>query len=481
MSSTCDLGTGSAPALKPYPVYKPSGVDWLGEVPAHWRIVRNGQIFVQRIETGFPELPILEVSLNTGVRVRNFENLDRKQIMTVRSEYKRAVGGDIAYNMMRMWQGAVGVTPVDGLVSSAYVVARPLDGTDPRYFSALFRTGAYTTEVDRSSRGIVKDRNRLYWIDFKQMASPCPPFEEQAAIARYLDHADRRIRRCIQAKEKLVELLEEQRQALINEAVTGRVDVRTGQPYPEYKPSGVEWLGEVPAHWRIARNGQIFVQRNETGFPELPILEVSLNTGVSVRNLDNLDRKQMMTLRSGYKRAIAGDIAYNMMRMWQGAVGVTPVDGLVSTAYVVARPLDGTNPRYFSALFRTSAYKTAVDRSSRGIVKDRNRLYWSDFKQLASPYPPVEEQATIARYLDDSDRRIQRGIQAAQRQIDLLKEYRTRLIADVVTGKLDVREAPEALAGDLEEPESITGPGASAVMSGESARSPNVAPQGSDA
>ena len=156
----------------------------------------------------------------------------------------------------------------------------------------------------------------------------------------------------------------------------GQIDVRTGQRYPAYKPSGVEWLEEVPKHWEMVRNGRLFVQRNETGFPELPILEVSLKTGVRIRDFENSDRKQAMSDRSMYKRAAKGDIAYNMMRMWQGAVGFAPVDGLVSPAYVVAKPLSGTEPLYYGALFRTRRYMGEVDKFSRGIVKDRNRLYW---------------------------------------------------------------------------------------------------------
>ena len=178
-----------------------------------------------------------------------------------------------------------------------------------------------------------------------------PPLPEQTAIVRFLDHADRRIRRYIRAKQKLIALLEEQKQAIIHHAVTGQIEVRTGQPYPAYKPSGVEWLEEVPKHWEMVRNGRLFVQRNEIGFPELPILEVSLKTGVRIRDFENSDRKQAMSDRSMYKRAAKGDIAYNMMRMWQGAVGLAPVDGLVSPAYVVAKPLPGTEPRYYGALF----------------------------------------------------------------------------------------------------------------------------------
>ena len=216
-----------------------------------------------------------------------------------------------------------------------------------------------------------------------------------------------------------------------------------------------EWLGEVPVHWEVRRNGRLFVQRNETGFPELPILEVSLNTGIRIRDFGNSDRKQIMAVRSEYKRAVKGDIAYNMMRMWQGAVGVIPVDGLVSPAYVVARPLKGTESRYFSALFRTNVYMAEVDKYSHGIVKDRNRLYWEDFKQMPTPYPPPDEQGCIVRYLDKTTDDIDTVVARGRQEIDLLREYRTRLITDVVTGKLDVRSAAARLPDEIKEPEPL--------------------------
>ena len=200
-------------------------------------------------------------------------------------------------------------------------------------------------------------------------------------------------------------------------------------------------MGDVPEHWEVRRNGRLFAQRNQTGFSELPILEVSLNTGVRVRDFENTTRKQVMSDREKYKRAVKGDIAYNMMRMWQGAVGVAPVDGLVSPAYVVARPLDSVDSLYFSNLFRTSAYMNEVDSCSRGIVKDRNRLYWEDFKQIYSPYPPLEEQTQIADAIEEKTHAINHSIEQVRYEISLLREYRTRLIADIVTGKLDVREA----------------------------------------
>ena len=167
-----------------------------------------------------------------------------------------------------------------------------------------------------------------------------------------------------------------------------------------------------------------------------------------------------MSDRNMYKRAVKGDIAYNMMRMWQGAVGTTPIDGLVSPAYVVAKPLAGIEPRYFSALFQTTAYMSEVDKFSRGIVKDRNRLYWEDFKQMPTPFPQWSEQILIGDAIDHGVATIDERIRLAERQTDLLREYRSRLISDVVTGKLDVRAAGAALPKE---------PGASLAPEGEGA------------
>ncbi len=187
--------------LRAYSEYKDSGQGWLPTIPAHWEMRRNGRLFAHRVETGFPDLPVLEVSIRTGVRVRDISNGEgRKQVMSDFGKYKRACQGDIAYNMMRMWQGAVGVAPVDGLVSPAYVVARPYLGTNSAYCNHIFRTAAYMGEVNNASRGIVSDRNRLYWDEFKQIGTPYPPPAEQAAIVRFLAALDRRVNRFVRAK-----------------------------------------------------------------------------------------------------------------------------------------------------------------------------------------------------------------------------------------------------------------------------------------
>ena len=438
--------------LKPYPTMKGSGIPWLGEVPAHWEVRRlktvcsRSALYGANVAatsyttTGVRFLRTTDITEDGRLKSRGIflpEKLVRDYLLAdgdLLISRSGTIGRSFLYH-----PGTHGPCAYAGYLVRFVPVLEVL----PKYIFLFTKTQAFAgfLRVMVISSTIENVNGEKY----ANSPLPLPPLSEQASIVRFLDHADRRIRRYIRAKQKLVQLLDEQKQAIIHQTVTGQINVRTGQPYPTYKDSGVEWLGKVPQHWEVRRNGRLFLQRNETGFPELPILEVSLNTGVRIRDFGNLDRKQIMAVRSEYKRAVKGDIAYNMMRMWQGAVGVIPVDGLVSPAYVVARLLKGTESQYFSTLFRTNVYMAEVDKYSHGIVRDRNRLYWEDFKQMPTSYPPPDEQGCIVRYLDKTTDDIDTAVARTRQEIDLLSEYRTRLIADVVTGKLDVRDAAAGL------------------------------------
>ena len=440
--------------IKAYPSYKTSGVDWLGEVPAHWKIERLkssiNNVIQQTVDRQNSDLYVAmeHVESWTGRLIPSGTGVPFD------SQVKCFRPGDVLFGKLRPYLAKVTSPTSHGVCVGEFLVLRPRNsGVTSPFLQQLLCSKPFIDAVNSSTFGAKMPR--ADWQFIGGMAIARPPLPDQTAIVRFLDHADWRIRRYIHAKQKLIALLEEQKQVIIHRAVTRGLD-----PNARLKPSGVEWLGEVPEHWEVVRNGQLFVQRNETDFPELPILEVSLKTGVRIRDLENSDRKQIMTVRGKYKRAVNGDIAYNMMRMWQGAVGVAPVDGLVSPAYVVAKPLWGNAPRYFSALFRTSAYMAEVDKYSRGIVKDRNRLYWEAFKQMPALRPPPYEQTAIVCYLDEATADIDTAIDRARRQIDLLHEYRTRLIADVVTGKLDVRKAVARLSDETETSQAMDRPDA---------------------
>ena len=451
--------------LKPYPRMKDSGVKWLGAVPEHWDVRRLAQIGKllkgsggnkeDEVSTGVPCIRYGDLYTTHSCHISKSRSFISKEKA---AGYTAIKFGDVLFacsgeTIDEIGKSAVNLIQMEAFCGGDVIVYRPTRQVEARYLG--YATDCYPAAVQKATMGRGITVMHIYGTQLKYLTLPLPPLLEQTAIVRFLDHADQRIRRYIQAKQKLITLLEEQKQVIVHSAVTRGLD-----PNARLKPSGVEWLGEVPEHWEVVRNGQLFVQRNETDFPELPILEVSLKTGVRIRDLENSDRKQIMTVRGEYKRAVKGDIAYNMMRMWQGAVGVAPVDGLVSPAYVVAKPLRGNAPRYFSALFRTSAYMAEVDKYSRGIVKDRNRLYWDDFKQMPALRPPPYEQTAIVCNLDEATCDIDIAIGRARLQIELLREYRTRLIADVVTGKLDVRKAVARLPDETETSQAMDRPDA---------------------
>jgi len=420
--------------LKPYAEYKDSGLPWLGQVPAHWRTVRNGSLFGQRSQTGFAELPILEVSLKTGVQVRAFGNSKRKQIMSDLAKYKRAVQGDLAYNTMRMWQGALGVCPVDGLVSPAYVVARPYPGVEPLYFAALFRTGDYMAEIDNASRGIVKDRNRLYWDQFKQMQSPFPPRDEQAAIMRFLDWANGRLERAIRAKRKVIALLIEQKQAIVRRAVTRGFDATV-----LLKPSMIPWLGQIPQQWEIRRLKHLAHLQSGSGITSLqiePSGPFPVFGGNGLRGFSTRFTHKGHYVLIGRQGALCGNINFSVGKFF------------ASEHAVVADLQSGMSVLWFGELLRVmNLNQYSQSAAQPGLAVERiNNLY--------APVPPLGEQQEIVERLQHATLPLNAAISRFNREIDLLREYRTRLVADVVTGKLDVREAaarlPDEAGPDIE-------------------------------
>jgi type I restriction enzyme, S subunit len=442
--------------LKPYAKRKPSGALWLPEIPATWDMRRNGRLFVERNETNAGELPILEVSLRTGVRVRNFDTGSRKQVMEDREKYKRARKGDLAYNMMRMWQGAVGVVPTDGLVSPAYVVARPLPGVLPAYFEYLFRTDAYKRQVNDYSRGIVADRNRLYWDSFKQIPTPFPPPDEQAAIVRFLDHADRQINRYIRAKRKLIALVNEQKQAIIHRAVTRGLD-----PNVKLKPSGVEWLGDVPEHWelrrvknvaRILRGKFTHRPRNDPAlydgpFPFIQTGEVARAGKTITSYRQTLNELGLSVSRMFPVGTLVMTIAANI-----GDVAVLSFEACFPDSVVGFVPRRGIDRDFLYYVFlamRSELLREAPVNTQGNLNVDR-------IGSRDIVVPQSTEQLAIVLYIEDRIRSLTEVSERATAEIALLREYRARLVAVVVTGELDVRDAaarlPDFVNDDASDP-----------------------------
>lgn len=266
------------------------------------------------------------------------------------------------------------------------------------------------------------------------MQVPVPPLSQQRAIARYLDGETARLDALVMAKERMLGLMVEKRRALIARAVTRGLD-----PHIPLRDSGIAWLGEIPAHWETQRIAWLFRERDERGEPDLPLLEVSINAGVVLREFSEDRIESTAADFNSYKIARKGDIVFNKMRMWQGAVGVAPEDGLVSPDYTVAASTGTFLSDYASQLFRTPMFSAECARWSHGIVWDRLRLYWEGFRDIEVPVPAPSEQRAILEFIDEETAKLDAVRSATEQTIALLKERRSALIAAVVTGQIDLQ------------------------------------------
>ncbi|GFN33846.1 restriction endonuclease subunit S [Paenibacillus xylaniclasticus] len=434
-------------SLSPYLEYKDSEQLCFGQIPKHWKVLRNGKIFSQHNQTGFPDLPILEVSLKTGVRVRDFENSKRKQVLTNRENYKRVGKGDIVYNMMRMWQGAVGVAPTDGLVSPAYVVASPLPEVDSRYYSYLFRTHSYMNEVNKYSRGIVTDRNRLYWDEFKQMPSLYPPSNEQKKIADFLDDHGRKVSRLIRIKRKQIGLLKELKQAIINQVVTKGLNSNVKMKY-----SGIEWLEDIPEHWecnKIKRVAQINPSRGDIlkGYsPDDEVVFLPMEKVSVYGDVDDSEMRPIKEIKDGFTYFEKNDVVVaKITPCFENGKGacldkLSTNIGFGTTEFIVLRAHnDKILPQYLYLITRTSYFRLLGTDVMTGAAGQK-RVPIDFIANFTIGIPNITEQQTIVDYINQKVAIIDKHILAIEKEIDLITEYRTRLISDVVTGKVDVRE-----------------------------------------
>jgi len=415
-------------AFKPYPKYKDSGVEWLGEVPEHWDVVRLGSLLRERGETNDEGhvTEVLSVLRNRGVIPYSEKgNIGNKKSEDI-TRYKIVRPGDIVVNCMNVIIGSVGI--------SRYLV--------------------------RIGNGILAHRMRIPMELLKCELLPRPPTEEQTAIVRFLDWAERRIRRVIRARQRRIKLLEEYKQALINQAVTGRIDVRTGKPYPKYKDSGVEWLGEVPEHWkelplkRIATfdNSGSYGAEPEVGEVVMPVATTAQIDSDGQFLVDRMPLRGFTREEAGRYCCNSGDILvvkssgsiFNVVTGKAGIVGPdTPVFVFSNFLMRVVPKARTVEPLFLYRLLSGWLTRERVKRMVTGTTYPNLRV--NGYISALLPVPSFPEQTAIVEFLDEQTARIDAAIAADRRAIDLLEEFRTRLIADVVTGKLDVREAAAKL------------------------------------
>ena len=442
--------------LRPCAAYKASGGECPREVPNHWEVLRLRHVLRRHTERERPDLPLLSVVRERGVILRDTTSSDENHnyIPDDLSNYKVVRAGQFAMNKMKAWQGSYGVSCHDGIVSPAYFVFDVL-GLEVDFFHTAIRSRAYVPAFTRASDGVRIGQWDLAEPRMREIQFLVPPAPDQAAIVRFLDYANRRIRRYIRAKQKLIGLLEEQKQALIHQAVTGQIDVRTGQPYPAYKPSGVAWLGEVPEHWDVRRiggfckvgNGSTPSRSNPAYWSggEYPWLNSSsVNQGTVTRADQFVTHAALRECHLPRVPAASVLIGITGQGRTRGMAAVLAVDATINQHIAYIAPnTDKVSSRYLHMCLAAAYTELRAISSASGSTK--GALTCEDIKSFGVVLPPKDEQEVLLLAVGREFASVGHCASLARRQVDLMQGYRTRLIADVVTGKVDVREAAAGL------------------------------------
>ena len=433
--------------LKPYGDYKASSQAWIGDIPQHWSVVPNRALFAEVKDRNHPDGEMLSVTITKGI-VRQktlLEGSSKKDGSNLdKSAYKLVQPREIAYNKMRAWQGAIGVSALRGIISPAYVVMRlRKEACVPGYFHHLYRTPQFAKEAERWSYGITSDMWSLRPEHFKMIYTPEPPPEEQVAIVRFLEWANGRLERTVRAKRKVIALLNEQKQAIIRRAVTCGLDSSV-----PLKPSSIPWLGDIPRHWE-----QIPIKRLLSRM-DYGTSEASTESGkIRILTMGNIQKGEVVMPRSGgldyvpdalllghhdllFTRTNGNPELVGKVGIFRGQVS----DGVSFASYLVRlRVKRECDAQWLHMLLNSSAFWPFA--RSHALVNLQTNLNSTRYGQFLVPVPPKAEQTQIVAWVANEANSLNTAISRLEREISLLTEYRTRLVADVVTGKLDVREA----------------------------------------
>jgi type I restriction enzyme S subunit len=376
--------------------------------------------------------------------------------------YKLVEPDNLVVNIMLAWNGSLGVSRFHGIASPAYCVYRFGTSAQPLYFHHLLRSPAYRGRIKAVSTGVVESRLRLYTDDLYRLEGLLPPLSEQAAIVRFLDHADRRIRRYIRAKQNLIKLLEEQKQAIIHRAVTRGLD-----PDVRLKPSGAEWLGQVPEHWEVRTLGQIANSFRTGPFGSLLHQSDYIEGGTPLVNPTHMSGGRILEDR---RRSVPASVVdrlssyvlaqHDVLFSRRGELGRCTLvrdretGWLCGTGSIRVRVnYEGIEPEYLIAALQVGWVGEYLSLFSVGATMDS--LNTGILRRVPILLPPLGEQRKMLDVIGRVTLITRRAKLSAEGEIARLREFRTRLIADVVTGKLDVREAAARLPDEADEPEPL--------------------------
>ena len=419
---------------------KDSGIEWIGKIPDTWECLHlkylctfktggtpNGKkgidfegdypwITPQDIQESFDIEKYTQYISKESLRSSNFVLFPRGTVLLV----------CIAS------VGKVGIINTLAYANQQITALKANDSVLPRFLGYVVSAGSTQMAFDASSN-VIPIINTKYLQNF---SVACPPLSEQKNIVTFLDSKCSEIDAISADIQKEIEILEQYKRSVITEAVTKGLN-----PDVETKDSGIEWVGNIPAHWDVQKNKRLFVEVNNKclATDNYTLLSVSEYYGVAPRNekIKDGDFETRAESLNGYKICRKGDIVMNIMLAWKKATARTAYDGIVSPAYCVYRG-KGIETSYYHYVFRTNGCADYFGLHSTGIIDSRLRLYTDAFFNLNSPVPPIDEQKNIATYLDSKCEEIESIIAIKKKQMETLSSYKKSLIYEYVTGKKEV-------------------------------------------
>lgn len=421
--------------LHTYYDYKRVDLIWLNKVPSHWEVVRGKQLFNSKKQVNKHNEcnNILSLTLRGVVNnsINNPEGLVPKDYGT----YQIFEKDDLVFKLIDLENyntSRVGIVHEKGIMSPAYIRLIKQQDLNIKYFYYQYYDLYLRRIYNQLGAGV---RSTLNSTDLLSLSVLVPPRSEQNHIVKYLDFHTSKINKFIRVKKKVISVLKEYKQSIINEAVTKGIN-----PYVKMKPSGIDWLGDIPEHWEIKRGKFFFREtdvRSQVEGDEL--LTVSHITGITPRSQKNVNMfKSESTI--GYKKCVQNNIAVNTMWAWMGAIGISNYNGVISPSYHTYETIKDYyySNNYLDYLLRISKYVSQYRKLSTGIRSSRLRLYPDKFLSISFIRPPIEEQKEIEKYIESATSVVNDSIIRNEKEIELINEYRTRLISDVVTGRVDV-------------------------------------------
>ncbi|MGZ7443483.1 restriction endonuclease subunit S [Paenibacillus sp. TH7-28] len=431
--------------LKPYGKYIETEYDWLGNVPKHWKkqTIRSITKLSNERNGSRTDLELLSVYREYGV-IRKSSRDDNHNVESQDlSNYKYVDNGYLVLNKMKMWQGSLGVSKYKGIVSPAYIVCRLVGELNYDYIHYLLRSSEFKTIYNRISYGIRVGQWDMRYDDFKNIKLYIPPRSEQDHIVKFLDSKLAKINKYIRAKKKLIQVLKEQKQALINEAVTKGLN-----PNVKMKLSGIDWVGDIPEHWEKDKITRLF---NIIGSGTTPKSGDSSYYNGEVNWINSGDLNDSLLNDTKKKLTIKALIDYSTLKIYPkdtiaiamygasiGKLSLTKVEACCNQACCCLCNINNKKVSIEYAFFILFTCRNSLIEQSKGggqpnISQDIIRKTWF-------PLPPMKEQESIIQFVKDKVQKIDKSIDSIQTEVQLINEYRTRLISDVVTGKIDVHD-----------------------------------------